>query len=981
MATTEQILNRLSRPLNRIGTWKRDSGHSTGEATVDLFDIVDDLAEVRYLIDDLSRAVAGSESGENAVDSRDHLDEWFLTNFGRSLNSLKSRQRRYLDLVERAARWASDEDLLSLLASTRREYLQLKSAVRQAYKQVGSMLCAADWQSPVYAASVPFELNRLSQGIAEHSLDYKRDGHLDALAYEQQFIEQYASQLGSHSLKAYLTTSGMAAFSTVLHWLSGELNIGQESLAIQPMYFENLHLSRCFFPDIAQMESRSKEELLACLRGQKPSVVFCDAVANCGQVLSHDITTILRWAADEADGEVVIVIDTTCQPSVLLPMGLLKRLPENVCVILVESLAKYHQFGMDGVTGGVVILHAADALHDSFRKTRARLGTNIADASVGSLPQPNRDQLTSRLKRHSRNTQVVAEHLESEINDQVGIIESLSWLREGADGTPWFRGSCFTLRLHKPLQSIELYREFENRVLELARRKNLPVALSTSFGFDVSRLYVTAPSTRFEDPFLRVSIGTETRQEIDTLVDVLLTASSELARAWEFTADGSERNSGFSEASFRPAMSVIPTEPSESISAWSRGQCPPLRGPRFTRNELREWRDLTPVRAGLNPAPTSSRFTRNNGSTGCAPVTNDNPISGLDRSGRAGSVYTGEDALKNYLNPSNYPPTPLVELPVDLNPFKADGVRLYAKMMSLVPLMNIKSLPAFSMLSKAAERGELGNVEKIIESSSSNTVLSLSVMARLFGVDTTCALVDHSIAPNLLRMLRLFGLEVFMHAGPGHELFTQVEPRSERATAYGKQAGWFNPGQYSNPDNPQGFAEWLAPDLWDQTRGRLGILSCALGTCGTMVGISQLLRQRNPQLQVVANCPAPGQAVPGPREQMQLADVTFDWKDVANARMDVTAQESFSASVKLLRRGILGGPSSGMNYAGLLRYIEQEKAEGRLESMIGSKGEVSCVFVCCDSPLPHVADYYQVLGEEYFPTVHPVPTPDQSNTQ
>ena len=61
--------------------------------------------------------------------------------------------------------------------------------------------------------------------------------------------------------------------------------------------------------------------------------------------------------------------------------------------------------------------------------------------------------------------------------------------------------------------------------------------------------------------------------------------------------------------------------------------------------------------------------------------------------------------------------------------------------MPLVPLMNIKSIPAFSMLSKAAERGELDGVSRVIESSSSNTVLSLSIMAKLFSVDMTCAIV------------------------------------------------------------------------------------------------------------------------------------------------------------------------------------------------------------------------------------------------
>jgi hypothetical protein len=71
------------------------------------------------------------------------------------------------------------------------------------------------------------------------------------------------------------------------------------------------------------------------------------------------------------------------------------------------------------------------------------------------------------------------------------------------------------------------------------------------------------------------------------------------------------------------------------------------------------------------------------------------------------AVYIGDSALQEYLNPENYSPPPLVELPADLNPFKDKGVRLLAKMMPLVPLMNIKSLPAFSMLSRAKERGEL----------------------------------------------------------------------------------------------------------------------------------------------------------------------------------------------------------------------------------------------------------------------------------
>jgi cysteine synthase len=264
-------------------------------------------------------------------------------------------------------------------------------------------------------------------------------------------------------------------------------------------------------------------------------------------------------------------------------------------------------------------------------------------------------------------------------------------------------------------------------------------------------------------------------------------------------------------------------------------------------------------------------------------------------------------------------------------------------------------------------------VSSIIESSSSNTVLSLSVVAKMFGVENTYAIVDHSIAPGLVRMLRLFGIEILLHPAAGHELFGKLEPRSQRAAVAGSQPGWFNPGQYTNPDNPEGFAQWLAPDLWSQTDGQLSVLSCGLGTCGTMVGISGALRQRNADLQVVACCPNAGEAVPGPREKSLLHDVTFDWQNIANASVEISATESFASSIKLLRRGILGGPSSGMNYAGLLQYLQREKESGRLPELLKGKKDLWCVFMCCDSPLPHIDEYYDALGDEFFPTIHPVP--------
>ena len=871
-----------------------------------ILDAIDDILEIKFLIEDIEREEERIAQDESRS-TYEFKSPWCSPSTEKALKSLKAKLDRNLDTIERMARFSQEKDLEEILQAVRKDFLEMKAHLREGYKIKGALLCAQDWQSPIYAASYPLTGNRLSHKIEEHVLDYKRDGHLDSAAYEEGFITEYLSHLGSDRIRSYLTNSGMAAFSTVLHWLRDEIKVAGNALAVTPMYFENIHLAKAFFPALEELNTQTDSTpLISHLRKSQPGIIFVDAVTNCGTVLSQDLDLIMTWARVETSKPTTIVIDTTCMPASLLPEGFLKNLPEHVSVVIVESLAKHHQFGMDAVTGGIIILDGEEHLHESFKPTRARLGTNISDSSAGSLPRPNRERLERRLRRHSKNMERVGRELERQIQLHQGIFNAISWADKGQDNADWFRSPIMSVSLCPEFQSVWHYQEFENKVHELASEMNLPVAFSTSFGFDVSRLYVTAPSTDFEPPFLRFSIGTENQFQIDRLLTVISIASEQLAAGWT------------------------------------------LRG------------KVVPV--NIRPIKFHSTATRQEPTVTQAH----------------NSVYSGENSLKDYLNPENYQPTPLVELPGDLNPYTEDGVRIFAKFMPLVPLMNIKSIPAFSMLSNAAARGDLDSVKNVIESSSSNTVMSLSVIAKLFGIDTTCAIVDHSLAPGLERMLRLFGIELYKHPSLGHELFGKVKPRRDRAESMGAREGWFNPNQYSNPDNPEGFAKHLAPQIWEQTRGNLDIISLGLGTCGTMVGLTSDLKQRKPDLDIIACCPAPGQAVPGPREECLLKDVTFDWQNIASARVDLEAKESFAASTKLLRRGIMGGPSSGMNYAGLLKHLESLKTEGKLSDMVKNSkdGKLSSIFLCCDSPLQHIDEYFEVLDESNFPPVHPVKEED-----
>ena len=96
------------------------------------------------------------------------------------------------------------------------------------------------------------------------------------------------------------------------------------------------------------------------------------------------------------------------------------------------------------------------------------------------------------------------------------------------------------------------------------------------------------------------------------------------------------------------------------------------------------------------------------------------------------NCFTGEYGLQEFLNPSNHPPLPLVELPPHLNPYHDFGVRVMVKLMGYLPLGNVKSLPAYTMLEQAHKDGRLSDVHTVVEASSGNTVLSLAVLSRSF---------------------------------------------------------------------------------------------------------------------------------------------------------------------------------------------------------------------------------------------------------
>ncbi|KAG4253411.1 cysteine synthase A [Fusarium proliferatum] len=332
------------------------------------------------------------------------------------------------------------------------------------------------------------------------------------------------------------------------------------------------------------------------------------------------------------------------------------------------------------------------------------------------------------------------------------------------------------------------------------------------------------------------------------------------------------------------------------------------------------------------------------------------------------NVYKGQDSIQKYFDPESAPPLPLVEIPELLNPYRQDGVRIYAKMMTMHPANNVKAMPALNLLQNCVVPGK---TKAVVEYSSGSTVLSMSLISRaIHGVDDVRAFLSNKTSSTKLRLMQFFGIDITLFGGP-----SQPEPLDERGgiraaqrLAQESDAAVINPNQYENDLNWNAHVKWTGPQIYKQLP-EINVICAGMGTSGTMTGLGTYFKDAKPTVYRLGVCTAPGDRVPGPRSFALMAPVQFPWKRAVDHIEEVDSHNSFSLSLDLCRNGIVCGPSSGFNLKGLYQLIEKRKAEGTLTDLAGPDGTINCVFLCCDLPYQYINEYFDKLGESYFPSI------------
>ena len=271
--------------------------------------------------------------------------------------------------------------------------------------------------------------------------------------------------------------------------------------------------------------------------------------------------------------------------------------------------------------------------------------------------------------------------------------------------------------------------------------------------------------------------------------------------------------------------------------------------------------------------------------------------------------------------------TPLVELQ-NISPNKA--VRILGKLEGDNPGGSVKDRTAYGMIQGALERGEIKKGDNLVEATSGNTGIALAMIARIMGLNMTLIMPDNSTRERVLAM-EAYGAKVILT--PASRTIEYSRQLAEEMSASGK---YHILNQFANPDNYKIHYNTTGPEIWKDTGGTITHFVSAMGTTGTIMGVSRYLKEQNSDVRIVGTQPTDGACIPGIRRwSPEFLPKIFDPKRVDRV-LDVSEADARTYTKRLAKEeGILAGMSSG----GAL------SAAARLASEL-DKGVI--VFIICD---------------------------------
>jgi cysteine synthase B len=274
--------------------------------------------------------------------------------------------------------------------------------------------------------------------------------------------------------------------------------------------------------------------------------------------------------------------------------------------------------------------------------------------------------------------------------------------------------------------------------------------------------------------------------------------------------------------------------------------------------------------------------------------------------------------------------TPLVELSV-IN--KKPGIKLLAKLEGHNPGGSVKDRAAYGLIKGALDRGEIKPGMKLIEATSGNTGIALAMIARLMNVEIELVMPENATRERVLTM-KAFGATVTLTPES-----VGMEGAIDYAANKVKEGGYLMLNQFANADNPEMHYKTTGPEIYRDTNGEVTHFVSAMGTTGTIMGVSKYLKEKNSTIKIIGAQPKDGAKIPGIRKwPIEYLPKIYDPTRV-DLLIDISEVEAKTMAQRLAKEeGVFGGMSSGGSVVAALKLSETIE-KGTIVCIICDRGD------------------------------------------
>ncbi|UCF89413.1 MAG: cysteine synthase family protein [bacterium] len=285
--------------------------------------------------------------------------------------------------------------------------------------------------------------------------------------------------------------------------------------------------------------------------------------------------------------------------------------------------------------------------------------------------------------------------------------------------------------------------------------------------------------------------------------------------------------------------------------------------------------------------------------------------------------------------------TPLVEiLHMNVNP----KVRVLAKLEGNNPGGSVKDRIALTMIEGAEARGELKHGMTILEATSGNTGIGISLVAACKGYRNILTMSE-GVSIERRRVLSALGAEIVLtpeNHGTDGAIMEARRMHEEEPEAH------YMPDQFNNPDNIRAHFSGTGPEIWEQTNGEIDCFVAGMGTTGTLMGVSRFLKSKNPSISIVGVEPVMGHKVQGLKNMSEAIVPGIYVPREMDRKVVIEDDDAYEASKNLAsREGIFAGMSSGAALKAALD-LARELDSGTIVTLLPDRGDryVTTVLYC-----------------------------------